>query len=78
LLSFSLSLLIYFVFIYLTMFTILLSSPIFIECRARVVNTTASYSGGLGVQISTRRPAILKLFVAFLSPSKKIPGYYLV
>jgi hypothetical protein len=42
----------------------------FFEHRGRVVNTTASYSGGPGVQISSLGPAILtEVFRGFSSPS---------
>jgi hypothetical protein len=41
-----------------------------IERFGRVVNIPASYSGGPGLKIFAWRPAILKDFVVFLSPSK--------
>jgi hypothetical protein len=45
------------------------------ERRGRVVNTSASYSGGPGFKSRSRdRPSWLRYFVIFLSPSKRMSG----
>jgi hypothetical protein len=44
------------------------------ECRTRMRCIFASYLGGLLFQISARRPAILVVFMVFLSLSRQDPG----
>jgi hypothetical protein len=46
----------------------------FIECRGRVVSISASYSGGPGFKSWPGTAIMTQVFVAFLSPFRKIAG----
>jgi hypothetical protein len=51
------------------------SSSLYTERQGRVVNTSASYLGGLGFNSGLGdKLSLLKYVVVFLSPSRLIPG----